>query len=82
MLLAVLGPDGSFKNSPLNDYEMMWGGEAFNYAEGELYDSFPAWYRQWNKLVPTMCVRISEIADQKLCPDPDSVDEDPSPEEE
>jgi len=56
---------------------MMWDGEAFVYAEGELYDSFPAWYRQWNKLVPTMCVRISGLAPQKLCPDPDFVDDGP-----
>jgi len=75
MLLAAFSPGGSYANSPDNDYEMMWDGEAFHYAEGELYDSFPAWYRQWNKLVPTMCVRISGIADQKLCLDPNSVDE-------
>jgi len=75
MLLAAFSPGGSYANSPDNDYEMMWDGEAFHYAEGELYDSFPAWYRQWNKLVPTMCARISGIAPQKLCLDPNSVDE-------
>jgi len=70
MLLAALSPEGEYSRVPLNDYEKMWDGEAFAYAEGNLYDSFPVWYQQWNKLVPTMCVRIGQIADQKLCPDP------------
>jgi len=68
-LFAALRPEGDYLRPVLNGYERMWAGEAFAYAEGELYDSFPAWYRQWNKLVPTMCVRINEIAPQKLCPD-------------
>jgi len=77
MLFAALRPEGDYLRPSLNAYEMMWDGEAFVYAEGDLYDSFPAWYRQWNKLVPTMCVRISGLAPQKLCPDPDFVDDGP-----
>jgi len=75
MLLAAFWPEGEYINDSLDDSERMWAGEAFVYAEGELYDSFPAWYRQWNKLVPTMCVRISNIAPQKACPRPNFVDD-------
>jgi len=79
MLLAGFQDNGSmYINIPINYDDRIYIGKAVSYAEGAIYDSFPAWYRQWNKLVLTICVRRSDgFAQQELCPDPNFIEEEP-----
>jgi len=76
MLLAGFKDNGSmYINIPINYDDRIYIGKAVSYAEGEIYDSFPAWYRQWNRLVLTICVRRSDgFAQQELCPDPNFIE--------
>jgi len=58
MLFAGFQPGGGFYiNASIDGEDRIYIGKAVSYAEGAIYDSFPAWYRQWNRLVPSICVR-------------------------